>query len=204
MAPSKLTEQKKERIKQRILEKAIQVFSSKGLHQTSIDDIVSKKFSKGTIYNYFGSKDELYLATMIEMRSRWAKMDQSDLFQAETITLKLDKLIRFLFRIYENISPQDLRIHFENVSTAFFHANPAILDSLKRDHLGRIESFTTIIRDGIDSGEFKADTDVKMMAVLLDATLQGILLQSCILGEKFDWEKICETVFHWIIKEIAV
>ena len=103
MAPSKLTEQKKERIKQRILEKAIQVFSSKGLHQTSIDDIVSKKFSKGTIYNYFGSKDELYLATMTEMRSRWAKMDQSDLFQAETITLKLEKFVRFLFRIYENV-----------------------------------------------------------------------------------------------------
>lgn len=204
MTPSKVTEQKKERIKQSILEKAIQVFSSKGLYQTSIDDIVSKKFSKGTIYNYFGSKDELYLATMTEMRSRWAKMDQSDLFQAETITLKLEKLIRFLFRIYENVPPQDLRIQIENVSTALFHANPAILDSLKLDHLGRIEGFATIIRAGIDSGEFKVDTDVKMMAVLLDATLQGILLQSCILGEKFDWEKIGEIVFHWIIKEIAV
>lgn len=204
MAPSKLTEQKKERIKKRILEKAIQVFSSKGLHQTSIDDIVSKKFSKGTIYNYFGSKDELYLTTMTEMRSRWAKMDQSVLFQAETITLKLDKLIRFLFRIYENVPPQDLSIQFENVSTALFHANPAILNSLKLDHLGRIEGFATIIQAGIDSGEFKVDTDVKMMAIMLDATLQGILLQSCILGEKFDWEKIGETVSHWIINEIAV
>ncbi len=204
MAPPKITKQKKERIKQRILEKAIQVFSSKGLHHTSIDDIVSKKFSKGTIYNYFGSKDELYLATMTEMRSRWAIMDKSDLLQAETITLKLDKLIRFLFRIYEGIPPQDLRIQFENVSTALFHANPAILDSLKLDHLGRIESFATIIQAGIDSGEFKVDTDVKMMAVLLDATLQGVLLQSCILGEKFDWEKIGETVFRWIINEIAI
>ena len=204
MAPSKVTAQKKERIKQRILEKAIQVFSSKGLHQTSIDDIVSKKFSKGTIYNYFGSKDELYLAAMSEMRSKWAKMDQSNLFQAETITLKLEKLIRFLFRIYENIPPQDIRFQFENVSTALFHANPAILDSLKLDHLGVIENFATIIRAGIDSGEFKGDTDVKMISHLVDATLQGVLLQSCILGEKFDWEKIGETIFHWIIKEIAV
>ena len=204
MAPPKLTKQKKERIKQRILEKAIQAFSSKGLHRTSIDDIVSKKFSKGTIYNYFGSKDELYLATMAEMRRRWAKMDQSDLFQSETITLKLEKLIRFLFRIYENVPPQDLRIQFENVSTALFHTNPAFLDSLKQDHLARIGGFATIIQDGIDSGEFKPDTDVKMMGALLDASLQGVLLQSCILREKFNWEKIGETVYNWIIKEIAI
>ncbi len=204
MAPTKITKKKKERIKHRILEKAIQVFSSKGLHQTSIDDIVSKKFSKGTIYNYFGSKDELYLAAMSDMRSKWAKMDQSDLFQAETITLKLDKLIRFLFKIYENMPQQDIRIQIENLSTALFHANPAILESLKQDHLGRIESFATIIQAGIDSEEFKADIDPKMMAVLLDATIQGVLLQSCILGEKFDWDKIGETVFHWIINEIAV
>ena len=204
MPPSKLTESKIERIKQRILDRAMQVFTSKGLHQTSIDDIVCKSFSKGTIYNYFGSKDDLYLATMTEMRNRWAKMDQSDLFKAETITLKLEKIIRFLFRIYENVEQQDLRIQFENVSTALFHENPAILDSLKQDHLGRIENFATIMRAGIDSGEFKADIDVKMISTLLNATLQGILLQSCILREKFDWEKLGVTVYHQVIKEIAI
>ena len=204
MTPSKLTEKKIERIKQRILERAFQVFSSKGLYQTSIDDIVCKSFSKGTIYNYFGSKDELYLATMAEMRSRWAKMDQSDLFKTETITLKLEKIIRFLFQIYENVPQQDLRIQFENVSTALFHANPAILDSLKQDYLGRIEGFAVLIRTGIESGEFKAETDVKMISTLLNATLQGILLQSCILGEKLDWEKLGETVYNQIIKEIAL
>jgi AcrR family transcriptional regulator len=203
MAPPKVTEEKKEKIRLRIMEKAIQVFSSKGLFRTTIDDIVSRKFSKGTIYNYFGSKDGLYLATMAELRSRWSQSDQSPLFKAETVKLQLEKLIIFLFRIYENVPPKDLAIQFENVSTALFHSNPAILESLKKDYLGRIDGFASIIQSGIDSGEFKADTDIHIISLLIDSTLQGVLLQSCVLGEEFDWNKIGTTVFGWIFNEIA-
>lgn len=51
--------------KRRILDAAHRLFVEKGFHQTSIQDIVNKAgISKGTFYNYFGSKNECLLAIL--------------------------------------------------------------------------------------------------------------------------------------------
>lgn len=47
----------------RILEAAMQVFASKGYHDTKVDDIVSQsQTSKGAFYFYFPSKQDIFLA----------------------------------------------------------------------------------------------------------------------------------------------
>ena len=46
--------------KKQILDAAMIVFSHKGFHQARMDDIVKQSgLSKGTIYWYFNSKDEI-------------------------------------------------------------------------------------------------------------------------------------------------
>ena len=50
-----------------ILEAAEKLFLSKGYDNTSMDEIATaSEFSKGTLYNYFNSKDDLYLAIGIK------------------------------------------------------------------------------------------------------------------------------------------
>jgi AcrR family transcriptional regulator len=47
----------------RMLQAAIQEYSQKGYHETSIDTIAKKaKISKATLYHHFGSKEVLFLA----------------------------------------------------------------------------------------------------------------------------------------------
>lgn len=47
----------------RILEAAVQVFASKGYHDTKVDDIVAQsQTSKGAFYFYFPSKQDIFLA----------------------------------------------------------------------------------------------------------------------------------------------
>jgi len=49
--------------KQIIFEAAEKLFLAKGYENTTMDEIAAiSEFSKGTLYNYFNSKDELYLA----------------------------------------------------------------------------------------------------------------------------------------------
>jgi TetR/AcrR family transcriptional regulator len=49
--------------KQIILEVAEKKFLSKGYEETTMDEIANEsEFSKGTVYKYFASKDELYIA----------------------------------------------------------------------------------------------------------------------------------------------
>ena len=47
----------------RILEAAVQVFASKGYHDTKVDDIVAQsQTSKGSFYFYFPSKQDIFMA----------------------------------------------------------------------------------------------------------------------------------------------
>ena len=52
---------------QRILEAAVQVFASKGYHDTRVDEIVDvSQTSKGSIYFHFPSKEDIFLALVDE------------------------------------------------------------------------------------------------------------------------------------------
>ncbi|RMF88704.1 MAG: TetR/AcrR family transcriptional regulator [Nitrospinota bacterium] len=54
---------KKKPTRQRILDAAMDVFAQKGYHATRVDDIVlASQTSKGAVYSYFPSKQQLFLA----------------------------------------------------------------------------------------------------------------------------------------------
>ena len=58
-----MSRKERERIfkKQEILNAAIQIFAKKGYKAATLDEIAEKsEFGKGTIYNYFSSKEEIY------------------------------------------------------------------------------------------------------------------------------------------------
>jgi AcrR family transcriptional regulator len=60
-------EREKELRERIILETAEKLFLSEGYDKTTMDEIARQsEFSKGTLYNYFSSKDELYLAIGIK------------------------------------------------------------------------------------------------------------------------------------------
>jgi AcrR family transcriptional regulator len=58
-----LTRRERERLirKQEIIDASVKLFAGKGFNNTTLDDIAaSSEFGKGTIYNYFNSKEEIY------------------------------------------------------------------------------------------------------------------------------------------------
>jgi len=60
-----LTRKERERLfrKQEIIDASVKLFAGKGFNNTTLDEIAaSSEFGKGTIYNYFSSKEEIYSA----------------------------------------------------------------------------------------------------------------------------------------------
>ncbi|MCJ7555128.1 MAG: TetR/AcrR family transcriptional regulator, partial [Ignavibacteriaceae bacterium] len=56
---------KKEKKREQILEVAANLFSSKNYHEVMMDDVARlTNIAKGTVYNYFESKEELYFTIM--------------------------------------------------------------------------------------------------------------------------------------------
>jgi AcrR family transcriptional regulator len=84
-----------------LLEAAERVFSEKGYHATSIRDIAREAgFSVGGVYQFFTSKDELYLRVV---ENQWefffSLLDQAK--QAEGARAKLEALTAAMFRTFE-------------------------------------------------------------------------------------------------------
>lgn len=58
-------ETKKEKKRERILEAAAELFSQKNYHEVMMEDVARlTEIAKGTVYNYFTSKEELYFSIM--------------------------------------------------------------------------------------------------------------------------------------------
>jgi AcrR family transcriptional regulator len=69
----RISAEKKEATRARLLEAAAEEFGRVGLERASIDAIsLAAGYAKGTIYNYFASKEELFLAVVEEASGRAA------------------------------------------------------------------------------------------------------------------------------------
>lgn len=68
MNKKELSRKERERLfkKQEILDAAIKLFAKKGFKATTLDEIAEEsEFGKGTIYNYFSNKEEIYKEIII-------------------------------------------------------------------------------------------------------------------------------------------
>jgi AcrR family transcriptional regulator len=67
VAMPKVSEEYKKQKRNEILDYAAKLFAQKGFYQTTIDDIAKETgVSKGAVYTYFSSKEEIFLALLDE------------------------------------------------------------------------------------------------------------------------------------------
>ena len=90
--------------KHEIIEAALQIFAQKGYKATTLDEIAEKsEFGKGTIYNYFSSKEEIY-----------TEIITSAIEQHQIIIRKIDEKTVTLHDFVEELLADLLRFSLEN------------------------------------------------------------------------------------------
>ena len=68
MATSTPAQRNPDRTRRRLLQAAIKLFAKQGFHAVSVDEIVDlAKVNKRMVYHYFGSKDALFEAALVEV-----------------------------------------------------------------------------------------------------------------------------------------
>ncbi|MCH7612773.1 MAG: TetR/AcrR family transcriptional regulator [Candidatus Marinimicrobia bacterium] len=172
-----ILERKKREKQQRradIMEAAKDVFFSKGLMSATMDEIAERaELSKGTLYLYFQSKEELYLSLLDEGDRIFLTMMRKELLP----TLSAEELIRKTASVYYKFYqqyPDYFNIMFflhhgdlENkVSPEFYKACMCQAE----ETLKMIEG---IIQKGIGEGTFRK-VDSWKMTLNLWATANGI------------------------------
>jgi AcrR family transcriptional regulator len=180
MGTAERRQREKDRRRMEIIEAAEKVFSAKGFEATTVEDIASRaELSKGTIYLYFESKEDLHDAIVMRGMEILAGMFEKAF---ESGTTGLEK-IRGIGEAYMQ----------------FFREQKDYFDALlrfethKREEIAGNDPMMLVIesvRLGIEDGSIRSDIDPVKMALLLWGQTTGVLqnnhLKCDIMADVFD------------------
>lgn len=188
--------------RQQILTAAMTCFMHKGYYRTTMDDIVAESgLSKGTLYWYFESKKELFLALFQSMTQQLESGWQAQIGDPQLTATEKLRLSTTIFRVELSEMAPFIGIMLEAWAMT---RHDLEMDRLVRDmYSPYLNIMTSIIAEGIASGEFKADSaeDVaKVIMILYD----GLTLAKALNPFEADWDQLLDTTESLLFRGLGV
>lgn len=201
MTPKKIDKLKK---KQEILVAAIKIFSKKGIKNAKIADIAHEAgIGKGTIYEYFRSRDEIFKETfnyiLIEMHKEFLK----ELNIAKPPAEKLKAMNKIIFSSLVKFTAETASIFIdfwaEGIRNQDFSGKGII--NLKELYNEFRQEIMKVLEDGIKTGQFRKINTLETASAFL-ASIDGLLLQWILDPKVFCLESVSETNMDIFLKGI--
>lgn len=182
--------------RERILEAAAVCFCRKGYHETPVQDICDEAgLSKGGLYTYFKSKEEILAALIEENFLRPLEQAQEVAAGGGTAVEKLDRVARF---IIDRLGPGDNQtaatpqLHLEIWAEA--SKNHHLQKQCARGYERWRAFLADLLREGIAAGQLKRDVDPDALSTILVAVFDGLSLQEGITKVRVDWPRIAQAL----------
>jgi len=171
-------EREKEHRREEIIDAAQRIFFQKGLQLATMDDIAeAAELSKGTLYLYYKSKEDLYLAVLARGMDILYEMFSGVVAEPESTAKKISRLLDSYIGFFK-----DHRNYFRMF---FFFDNPQVHKQVSEEMLQACATHNMkvwnividLLRRGIEEGVVEHDIDPKQAAVILWANSTGLLRQ---------------------------
>ncbi|MCJ7579035.1 MAG: TetR/AcrR family transcriptional regulator [Candidatus Aminicenantes bacterium] len=167
----------KEEKKGQILEAAIKVFSKKGLNNTKISDIAEEAaIGKGTLYEYFKSKDEIFAASFYYFMGKFEEGISHRLFRIQDPLEKLRAYFTAWTEMLEGDYLDYLEIVLDFWAEGVRERNDSWMIDLNKLYSENRDILDSLLSDCISKGEIKP-VDTKLIASIMLGALDGILIQ---------------------------
>jgi AcrR family transcriptional regulator len=169
---------KGEMTRRAIVERSAPVFNTKGYSGASVSDLVrATGLEKGGIYNHFGSKEELSLATFEYAVGRIGERYEEALEGKEGALERLFAVIDVVSTLVED-PPVAGGCPILNTAVESDDANPVFKEKARGAMTGWHRLIGSITKRGVSRGELPERTDPYEMASLVTATLEGAIMLS--------------------------
>ncbi|WP_337266892.1 TetR/AcrR family transcriptional regulator [Oryzifoliimicrobium ureilyticus] len=183
-------EQKAMRPRQ-ILDAAFEAFSNNGFLATRVEDIAAKVgVTKGTVYVYYPTKEDLFEAVMQDISVSFVSLIPEIDKLTGTCSEKLGSLIQLL---YDRVIDDQ---HASQLFRFLVSEGPRFPDMADRHHKmfvqPMVDRLQAIIDQGVASGEFRAGPSTKMAEVV-----GGPAMMMCF------WRTVFQGRQHLDIKEFS-
>ena len=183
--------------KTKILNSAFQLFSKNNYHAVSMTEIANgADISKGTLYWYFDSKEELFRDIAINGMEYFYKLFEEIAEKDSRSDEKIRELIKSVLEILvEHLNMLDVfRNNIELISRDF-------KDTIEAKHQKNVEVVTKIIEQGIDEGLIKSENPVDISTMVLSVLFTPHTKELLDNAEKV--EKKIDFIYGFIMNGIS-
>jgi AcrR family transcriptional regulator len=173
-----------------ILKAARKLFFEKGFRYVTVENIARKaELSKGSIYLYFSSKEEIYTQILLNDIDKFNKKS-SLIFQNGKSAAEL--VMDFAF-IYVDFFLNDREL-FRIMMTFMLHTEDMNLAETVNQHIIEVTNNTvkiieTILQQGIEKGEFPSDINLRLSRNAMWGLLNGIISLHLFTGKEANKEE---------------
>lgn len=177
MGVTKLSRREREKLRQRkeMLDAAIRLFSKKGYHKVTMQEIAAEaEFAIGTLYKFFKNKEELYRSILVEQSESFHEFITRSIEQGRDETEKLRNYVKAKGSIFKDHAPF-IRLYFAETRGASFNIMAGLDKELRERHGKLVNLIASIFESGIKKKVFRKTAEPYHLAVTLDSICNAFL-----------------------------
>ncbi len=184
--------------KEQILKAAGKVFAKKGFHEATISEIAREAgLSDATIYEYFSTKEELLFSIPRETTRKGMERMEGYLNFIRGAGNKIRAIIYHYLWFYQ--SEPD----YASVVMLVLKQNRKFLETEEYQIIRQgFRGIIAVIEEGIDSGEFRSDTDPYLVRQVMLGTMEHIVIRWLLLGKPKDLTQYADPLADMITEGI--
>jgi AcrR family transcriptional regulator len=161
----------KQRVTQRIITVAVELFKTKGYHQTTMDDIADQaETSRATLFNYFPSKESLLLPWAQEILDQHIRPKIMAYMSTEATMIECLRLLMTVITETVMASPGVVQAFMRETLQPDDAAQKALVGN------GVYDIYLQVVRYGQGRGEVRTDIPAEQVAFYLGALQAPLFL----------------------------
>ena len=181
----------------RILRAAQEVFAERGFAAAPMEAIARRaRVSKGTLYNYFESKEDLLVWAVVDRLEESRRSVLASIAPDEGPADRLRSVMRALLvdLVPELSDDHSLRNQVWGLVGRDSGLRQRVFDYYRSFYRSRDAELIALLEGGQETGEFRPDADASDMALLLSAVFDGLIFRASFDAPRFDGERACGAV----------
>jgi TetR/AcrR family fatty acid metabolism transcriptional regulator len=188
-------------IKAAILDAAERLLAGNGYKKMTIDDLAAEVgIGKGSVYLHFSSKEEIALSHIDRIIERLKGQLAGIAAKKVSAEQRLREMLieRVIFRF------DSVQHYTKSLNDIFAKIRPSLLERRKRYFDQEARIFATLIKEGIDAGEFvkTKPTDIAQALLVATNSLLPYSLSTQELGERRQIERRATQVANLLLKGV--
>jgi AcrR family transcriptional regulator len=176
MGISERKEREKVQRKEDILDAAEKVFFEKGLGLATMDEIAERaELSKGTLYLYYKSKEDLYMAIICRGHQILHRLFEEAASTGESPLKLFQNISHAYFSFFKNYHNYFRMFSFSENTQLHSQVSEDMRSACRESGQCIGQVVMDVISKGIEAGSFRPEIDPQEMAIIFWANSRGIM-----------------------------